>query len=158
VIAQQQLGESQVNDGMDAAVLAIDLEARSLEFAGAHSSCYLMRKGQIQELKGSPCPVGGFQRGREARRYESHFVALEPNDILYACSDGFKDQFGGPHNRKLLGKTVRQWLEDMAQHPMTLQKELLWKSWLLWKGRQKQTDDVLLAGVKIGHEHFRKQA
>lgn len=148
---QEDEEEVQVNDGMDAVVLTIDIKNRSLEFSGAHNPLYMVRKGELQQFKGSRFPLGGFQRKKE-RVFENEIISIQPNDCIYAGSDGFKDQFGGPLRRTLVAKTVKNWLTDVSSHPMELQGKLLDESWKTWKGDNKQTDDVILMGIKFTHE------
>ena len=52
----------------------------------------------------------------------------------------------------VMAKTVKKWLSDVAGYPMDLQKKLLLESWETWRGHDKQTDDVILIGIKFPYE------
>ena len=47
----EQNDETAVNDGMDLAMVSIDMERMEMEYSGANCPLYLVRKGMLQELK-----------------------------------------------------------------------------------------------------------
>ncbi len=71
------------------------------------------------------------------------------NDIIYLFTDGFKDQFGGSEFSKIKAKQFREWLLEIHQMPMKVQKEILEQKYENWKGNNEQTDDVCVVGLKI---------
>ena len=74
---------------------------------------------------------------------------MKKGDSIFFCSDGFPDQFGGPDNRKYGPKRLR---DTIVEHHKSSMMEIYRKiddDWTNWKGDQKQTDDVLLIGVRF---------
>jgi serine phosphatase RsbU (regulator of sigma subunit) len=70
--------------------------------------------------------------------------------MLYLCSDGVQDQFGGAENKKfMLGKLKKMFVEQ-ATKPIEEQKITIENIFESWKGKYKQTDDVCMIGIKIG--------
>jgi len=43
---------------MDIALCIIDRKRMTLQYAGAHHPLYLVRKGELQVIKGDPMPIG----------------------------------------------------------------------------------------------------
>ena len=43
----------------------------------------------------------------------------------------------------------RELLKDISDKPMTEQKQLLENSFNEWKGENEQSDDVIVAGIRI---------
>jgi serine phosphatase RsbU (regulator of sigma subunit) len=137
----------QINDGMDISLLVFDTEKQVLTFAGANSSICLVRNGQIERVVGAKLPIGSFQiKGK--RTYPDIEIPLKPGDKIYAYSDGFQDQFGGPNNTKYYSRGFRELLLNTSHVPMTQQKILITNELRNWQGRQPQTDDILVVGVQ----------
>ena len=64
-------------------------------------------------------------------------------------TDGMPDQFGGPRSRKLGLKNLRQIIIDKETKNMTEVQEVFEERFTEWKGKNKQTDDVLVIGIKF---------
>jgi serine phosphatase RsbU (regulator of sigma subunit) len=76
-------------------------------------------------------------------------LELKKGDSFYFSSDGFPDQFGGPEVRKFGPKKVREIIERVHSIPMAEASVVFDQEWEAWKGEHKQTDDVLLIGIKF---------
>jgi hypothetical protein len=64
-------------------------------------------------------------------------------------SDGFADQFGGPHGKKLKNIQFKNFLLETAQLNISSQSDFLIKQFDRWKGSLEQVDDVLVLGIEI---------
>ena len=42
----------------------------------------------------------GFIDGGEVHNFSNQVFTLKKGDIVYTCSDGYADQFGGPKDKK----------------------------------------------------------
>ncbi|MBN2682425.1 MAG: SpoIIE family protein phosphatase [Bacteroidales bacterium] len=140
--------QSNVRDGMDIALCAVDFEERKLQYAGAYNPLYLIRNNELVEYKADKSPIGSHEPD-ESDKYQNHEIDLLPGDCIYVFSDGYADQFGGPVNKKIMYKRFRQILLDIHKSPMEKQKELLEKNLFEWMGTNEQVDDILVIGVKI---------
>ncbi|MDX2301953.1 MAG: two-component regulator propeller domain-containing protein [Microscillaceae bacterium] len=138
---------SKSKDGMDMALLVIDEINQTIEFAGAKNPLYYIREGELFHLKGSKYPIGGVQS--KAKVFSSETIHYQPGDIFYLFSDGFQDQFGGPQDRKYGSKRFRELLFKTHQKPMDEQRDILEFELHKWKGNNKQTDDILVMGLKF---------
>ena len=85
--------EGESKDGMDIALCTIDLDARKIEFAGAYNPLYLIRNGELVEIKADKMPVGIHMVEKESFTYNE--LEFEKNDCIYMFSDGYVSQFGG---------------------------------------------------------------
>jgi serine phosphatase RsbU (regulator of sigma subunit) len=77
-------------------------------------------------------------------------LQLQKDDVLFAFTDGFADQFGGPKGKKFKYKQLCEVLNQKKNLPLSSQKEILLNLFNQWKGNLEQVDDVLLVGIKIG--------
>lgn len=141
------LDDLNMRDGMDLAFCVIDTHTNKLQYAGAFNPIYIIRNGEIIEIKGDKHLLGpdlGYGRSP----FSNHEFQLEKDDILYMFSDGYADQFGGPEGRKFKYRRFRHLLLSIYKQPMEMQKQILENSINDWKGNFEQVDDILVMGVK----------
>jgi serine phosphatase RsbU (regulator of sigma subunit) len=138
-------GESQ--DGMDVALYIIDLEKMKLEYSGANISLYLFRNSELNELKADKMPIGIHVKADIP--FTRHNVDIIKNDMLYTHTDGYPDQFGGPHQKKFMVKNFKNALAEIHNLPVEEQKQKLVTVFNDWKNGFAQVDDVLVVGVRI---------
>ncbi|MBK7816810.1 MAG: hypothetical protein IPJ60_04120 [Sphingobacteriaceae bacterium] len=73
---------------------------------------------------------------------------LEANSYVVMSTDGYYDQFGGQTDSKYLISRFEELILrselDKSNTAETFEKEIS-----NWKGKQKQTDDILVAGFRI---------
>lgn len=143
---QQQGASGETRDGMDIALISIDLMNGSLEFAGAYNPLIMIRNGEIFETRGDKMPVGYYEKMHD---FTKHEIKIEKGDTFYMYSDGYEDQFGGPDGKKFKSKRLKSLLLDIYRHPVAKQKEILEQHFEDWKGDLPQVDDIVLAGVVI---------
>jgi serine phosphatase RsbU (regulator of sigma subunit)/CHASE3 domain sensor protein len=144
----QHYDGSTAKDGMDLSLCAYDIEKQELQFSGAFNPLYLVRDGDLQEVKANKFPIGIFL-GREARNFTNHKISMQKGDVIYIFSDGYADQFGGPKGKKFMANQFRNLLLQIHKLPMDKQKEELDRTLEEWKGSEEQVDDILVIGVKI---------
>ena len=135
-------------DGMDICLCKINLETKEVVYAGAHRPLYVMRNGVLEEIKGNRFPIGGGIFKNQTS-FSSSTLKLNQGDSIYFCSDGYCDQFGGPQGKKFGTKQLRDIISKIHTLPMKEAKAIFEDVWETWRGNQKQTDDVLLIGIKF---------
>jgi serine phosphatase RsbU (regulator of sigma subunit) len=140
--------EAGTKDGMDISLCKINLEKNEVEYAGAHRPLYIMRSGELEEIKGNKFPIGGGIFKNQTN-FTNNKIQLNSGDSIYYCSDGFCDQFGGPKGRKFGTHQLRDIIGKVHTMPMNEAMQIFEDEWQTWKGNQKQTDDVLLIGIKF---------
>ncbi len=145
---RQDQDDSKTKDGMDIALCKINADKRMVEYAGAHRPLYLMKNGEMEEVKGNKFAIGGGIYKNQTN-FTTYKTKLKKGDSIYFCSDGFPDQFGGPDNRKFGPRRTRELIADIHNKSMREAYQVFDKQWEDWKGDEKQTDDVLLIGIKF---------
>lgn len=144
---RQDRGDAATKDGMDIALCRIDTKLNVVEYAGAHRPLLMMKKGVMEEIKGDRSPIGGgFAKGQS---FKTTRVQLERGDSIYFSSDGFPDQFGGSEGRKFGSKRTRELVEELHRLPAVEALKAFDDAWEGWRGDTKQTDDVLLIGIRF---------
>jgi serine phosphatase RsbU (regulator of sigma subunit) len=144
---QKEEGSSS-KDGMDIACCALNYETLELEYAGAFNPLYILRDGEIEQIKANKFPIGSFLPGKE-ESFTNNKIKLKSGDLLYVFSDGYADQFGGPKGKKMMYKRFRELLISVSTLPMGEQCEKLDSFLHSWMGHEEQVDDIIVIGVRV---------
>ncbi len=139
-------GGGQMRDGMDIALCCYDKKTMKLEYAGANNSLYLISNNELKEFKANKQPVGKFETKAP---FTNNEIQLQKGDCLYLFTDGFPDQFGGLHGKKLKYKALKELLINIYKDPLTEQKNTLTSAFNNWKGKHEQVDDVCIMGIRV---------
>ncbi len=138
-------GESQ--DGMDVSIFIFDRKTMELEFSGANNSLIIFSKGEMIELKADKMPIGIHTETYQP--FSRKEIKLQKNDMLYAFSDGYPDQFGGPKGKKFMIRKFKTLLGKIHDLPIDEQKEFLEQILDEWMADTSQIDDILVMGVRV---------
>lgn len=136
-------------DGMDIALCSIDLEKRTVKYAGANRPFWVIRKGQktVEEIKGTKKAIGGFTE--DTQHFETHEIQLKKGDTFYIFSDGYADTFGGKEGKKIMTKNFRDILLAIQDKSMSEQETYLDHFVENWKAGIEQVDDILVIGIRL---------
>lgn len=134
-------------DGMDCSLLIIDRARKKLQVAAANNSIWIVRNGEVIEIKADKMPVG--KSDKQDLNFTAHQVELCENDIIYTLTDGYADQFGGPMGKKFMSRNLRQLILANAHLPLEEQKRILQDNFTTWIGNLEQVDDVSICAIKI---------
>ncbi|MCS7028329.1 MAG: tetratricopeptide repeat protein [Bacteroidia bacterium] len=141
-----QQENDEIKDGMDAVICTWYPRQNKLLFAGAMNPLYYVNSQGLHEIKGDKYAVGGEKN----KQFTQHTIWIYEPTILYLTSDGYADQFGGPENKKLGRKRMKELFLQIKDMPMYAQYNVLRNTFEEWKGNEEQVDDVLIFGIKIG--------
>jgi PAS domain S-box-containing protein len=139
---------SNIRDGMDMVLCAIDWESNKLHFAGANNPLWILRNKELIELKANKQAITASEDMIKTP-FTGHSFDLQKGDIAYLFTDGYADQFGGPKGKKFMYKRFAEILIKNSELPMEIQKNELQKAFEDWKGMHEQVDDVLIIGIRI---------
>jgi PAS domain S-box-containing protein len=160
---KQEVG-SEVKDGLDLAMCAINLNTLEMEYAGANIPMYLLKNnndfendifGQKEkiiiednliEFKPDRIPIGFYYLDKPFSKYR---VQLKRGDKIYITTDGFPDQFGGKRGRKYLTRNFKKIIHENHHENMNDQKQIFIKKHEDWKRDFDQVDDILVFGLTI---------
>jgi serine phosphatase RsbU (regulator of sigma subunit) len=134
-----------VKHGMEMTLIKLYKETNELEYSGANGYGLIVRQGQIIELKGDNMPIGNLSGTNFSLKKEQ----LIPGDMIYLFSDGYKDQSGGPNNKRFFIGPFKQMLKELAPLSCTEQKQILVNRFAEWKEEREQIDDICIVGIFI---------
>ena len=136
----------EVKDGMDIALISLDIKTKILRFSGANSNLYVFSGDELTTLKGDRQPIGKYVVSNDFSVKE---IQLKPGDSFYMFTDGFADQFGGPHGKKFKTTPFIKMLESIQHLTMLQQKKHIESVFDEWSLNVEQVDDVCVVGVRI---------
>jgi serine phosphatase RsbU (regulator of sigma subunit) len=142
---QLSLKETNIRDGMDASILTVNLHNHTAHFSAAkNDACYFVNN-ELIELKAERRSIGETDN----TVFESISIPPGTDRCFYLFSDGVKDQFGGPKQKKLSSKRFKQILHQACSLPIEEQHKFIFDSIASWKAGMPQTDDMLVIGLKF---------
>jgi serine phosphatase RsbU (regulator of sigma subunit)/HAMP domain-containing protein len=136
-----------VKDGMDIALCSVDMDTMELEYSGAQNPIYIVRGSELIELSADGFSIGSYVNGE--REFTAKKTEIQSGDCIYAFSDGYADQFGGPAGKKFMRKQFRQLLLEINSLAIHEQLATIERRFDDWRGDHEQVDDVLVIGVRI---------
>lgn len=136
-----------IMDGMDIALIGVNLKDMVCHYSGAFRPLYLLRNNEIVVYKGNRCSIGGGFN--QIKVFKGEQIQLQSGDQLYMFTDGVTDQFGGEKNKKFKRERLKQLLIEINSQPMVKQAKAINTAFENWRGLNEQIDDVLITGIKI---------
>ena len=138
--------EEKMRDGMDITICKINFKHQYFEYASAMSKVYFFNGEKVIRLKSDKASIGDSRRKPE---FTTRKVEFENGQALYLATDGYNDQFGGLHNKKLGSRNFIHTLNrtsNLAPKEQLMELRSLYRS---WKGKNDQIDDVTVIGIKF---------
>lgn len=141
--------ESGIPDDMTIVLCRFDPVAMRLYHAGAGNAIFCVSDGQISENLAGRLSEGQQRNGSYG--FTTKSLQLNTHDILYICSDGFADQFGGGTHHRYGWTRLREHLLEISKHPMAEQGDMLYEELEKWRGEkdEDQTDDITVIGIRV---------
>ncbi len=173
----RQTGKSgEANDGMDIALCILNTKNYNIQYAGANNPLYIVRpvenvkeddeqlkehkliretdKHHLYRVKADLMPVAIHRRADVS--FKNHNFQMNKGDSFYIFSDGYVDQFGGPHGKRYSSGKFAQKIIDIQTLNMQEQFDELDIEIERWKSipdddgnKHQQIDDILVIGVKL---------
>jgi serine phosphatase RsbU (regulator of sigma subunit) len=138
--------EEEIHDGMDISICALNIKTKTLNWAGANNSLFLVNNGQLIETKADKQCIG---YNDNVKPFTNHQFNLQPDTSIYLFTDGFADQFGGENKKKLTKNRFRELLLSFQHLPFQEQASELDEFITNYKKETEQTDDFLVIGVRV---------
>ena len=137
---------SEVKDGMDISILAVDKGKNEVFWSGANNQLWYIEKEEFKEITANKQPIGKIDNPKP---FTTHSIVPSEGTTFYLMTDGFPDQFGGPKGKKFKYKPLQEMLLSNVSKPLEEQRGLLAEAFLSWKGNLEQVDDVTIIGIRI---------
>ena len=161
---KQTLNKNQsveTQDGMDCAIIDIDMKTGIMISAAAKRPVFIVRHGILSTIKGTRRAIGDVWNDNEFIETTSQ---LQEGDTVYLCSDGYTDQLGSDPSKdgetpsatideetaqKFSTKRFTAMLENIADEPMEDQVRHLNATYDNWRHNISPVDDVIIMGLRF---------
>lgn len=149
ILASLHQHDTQHDDGMDIAICAYDMKNHTIEFAGANQNIAIALNNSVIIYQGDIFSIGGTFGNKANHSFTNHIINIDSSTTVYLYSDGYQDQFGQSANQKFMSTQFISMLKNICMLPISEQHATISKTFEEWKGSQKQTDDVLVIGLRF---------
>lgn len=146
-VLRSESSPTHLQDGMDLVMIAVDMEKMELQFAGANNTLYIVRDGELHEMKSDKFAIASFEP--DSKYYSEKTFELETGDTIFASTDGFVDQFGGAAGKKFMRRRFRELIIRVSKMPISEHNAEFSRVFDEWKASEDQVDDVLIVSIRI---------
>jgi PAS domain S-box-containing protein len=148
-LSQSKSLNDEREDGMDLTLCRFDKTKNEVQIACANHTAIIITDGMFHEFQGDEISIGESYSKVENLAFTNHIFPFQEDSVLYLFSDGYQDQIGGPKNKKFMAGNFVNFLMEYQSEAMDLQFDKLNEKFQQWKGENKQTDDVLVMGIRL---------
>lgn len=146
-LQHEEAAYQRFQEGLELGLIQVDPKRHKLLYAGASRPLFLVRKGKGTEIRPDRITLGAPYEG-DAPEFTLHALDLEAGDMLYLFSDGFTDQLS-PDGKRYQLRRLYEFFELIADQPPPQQSLLVESELQRWMGSTRQTDDILIVGIRI---------
>jgi serine phosphatase RsbU (regulator of sigma subunit) len=148
----QRNDQHQVRDGMDLSLCRINTTTGELVYAAANRPVLLHHNKEWVELKPDRAAIGHDPDAKQEvfLDFTEQNLQLAAGDSLYLFTDGVTDQFGYRDDKRLTKRGFIEQIQQLNCEPMVEQQGMLEEFLDQWQGKLKQTDDILVMGIRFG--------
>lgn len=136
-----------IQDGMDLTLIKVNKIKQEIIFCSARRPALILRDSAIIEVKANKFSLGGLRADKKV--FTEQVFNFKEDDVLYLFTDGYIDQFGGKDNKKFMIKRFRELILACDGISMVNQLEKFTSTIDEWIGKNDQTDDILVMGIKF---------
>lgn len=134
-----------MSEGADVSFCVIDTERKMISFAGAFHRIILCRAGAAEVYAGDSIFVGSESN----LNFTTRMIHYQPSDELFLFSDGYSDQIGGAHAKKMRFARFQELVVEASLLPIDEQESFLQREFVAWQGANAQYDDITVMGVVL---------
>lgn len=147
---QDRVG-SESDDGCDAAVLRIDRDTHTIEFAGAKLGLFQVdAQGEVKRHQSARCSLGYQDLIEDKDKPVVQIIRYQAGDLFAVVTDGFTDQIGGSTGKTSYG--YRR-LEDILKDNYLANAEEITSAmktdFAIWQGTNSRRDDVTVVVFRL---------
>jgi len=136
-----------IKDGLDIGLCKLNTLTNEIVFSGAFQNIILIKNNEMFKIKGGRFPIGYYPY--LIKQFINHSMTLEKGSRFYLFSDGYQDQFGGDHDKKIGSKKLLSLIVNNQELTLEQQQEFFKDYFIKWKGEGHQIDDLLFMGFEI---------
>tara|TARA_B100000809_G_C15120828_1_gene524229 strand:+ start:660 stop:1016 length:357 start_codon:yes stop_codon:yes gene_type:complete len=118
-----------------------------MTYVESYNPIWIIRDGELNEIKPEKMPIG--KHDNDHIPFTGGEYDIQKGDQIYALTDGFQVQFGGPRSKTFMVNKMREFILSISDLPMTEQHQKIKEAFKNCKGDIEQVDDVYIIGVRV---------
>jgi len=147
----QDLADSESNDGCDAAMVRIHQDKKVLEYAGAKIDLFHVdSRGELHRYKSNRISLG-YKDQDATKILPTKHIHYESGDLFMIVTDGLTDQIGGDDLTHPVSFGYRRLTHIILEHyknDCQVIADEIRSSFMTWQGSQARRDDVTVVLFK----------
>ncbi len=151
-ILNQNKAKCENENGMDITLMCYNKKIEKITISLINHKMLVIKNNEISILKGDSFLLGrcmGNENVEAEPKFKEYELKTEKGMCVYLFTDGYQDQQRQSDKKRFSSKRLRELFEKICHLKMTEQKKALSESFNNWKEKMKQTDDVLVVGIKF---------
>jgi serine phosphatase RsbU (regulator of sigma subunit) len=145
---QKDTSKKSVDDGLDAAVVDVDHDLKTIRYSGANIPLIYTDDGVAFTIKGDKQSIGYFN-SNENHNFTEHTLRISGDGCVYIKTDGLTDQLGGEKNIRFGTSRFTNLITSIHRLPFARQRVEIVDALTKYKGGNEQMDDITVIGFKI---------
>ncbi|MBU1168722.1 MAG: SpoIIE family protein phosphatase [Proteobacteria bacterium] len=145
---QNVSGKKIVDDGLDAAVVEVNHDKKTICYAGARIPLFYIEHGQITVIQGDKQSIG-YMDSDENFIFTNHTVEVSNDCCIYLKTDGLTDQLGGKKRLRFGNRRFKEVIQVIYQSPFSVQRQEILHALRDYQGSEGQMDDITAIGFKV---------
>jgi len=148
----QDRADSESDDGCDAAVLRIDRDKHTIEFAGAKLGLFqVSAQGEVTRHQGERCSLGYQDAIEDKDKPVVQTIPYQAGDVFAIVTDGLTDQIGG--NAAIKTSYGYKRIESILKANFSSNAQAIANAiqadYAAWQGSEARRDDVTAVFFKL---------
>jgi len=136
-------------DSLEISLCRLNKHSLEMQYSTTnHKIVVIQHTGESNILNNNMFCIGGNINNNEPLFFNTDQITLHKDDTIYLFTDGFADQFGHG-NQKLMFNGFLEQLKSLSKYPIQKQETILKNFFFEWKGKNQQTDDILVIGIQF---------
>jgi len=147
-VLAQYTDDAASDDGLELGICRINSTTKSVEFAGARFSLWIVHDGETREVKGDKTGIGYIDVPIRLE-LKNHDIGHLDGASYCMFSDGFNDQVGGSRGRGFGKRRILDLLLRLKDRPMAAQREAILETFTEFQGDELRRDDLTMVGFQL---------
>ena len=137
------------DEGMDISICVINHQNNILDFVGVNQPIYVSDLSEIRKIEPQVNSIYGIFQIDEDVEIKPISIQLKTDTYVYMSTDGYADQIGGEHKKKMYSKGYERMLLSLKNIGYLRKQKEVSAYFENWKNSNIQIDDVLVVGINV---------
>ena len=135
--------------GIGMTIICLDQKNDNIEISSAMNTLFLKNKSNEIIHVSESNKYLGIDASSALKDFKIERYTYSTIDTIYLFSDGYQNQIGGEINSHYSLNSLKELVFSISHLTTLEQSKLLENELYLWQGKNPQTDDVLILGLKL---------